>query len=65
MAIAFFISSTRKGPKFRMLKLNKETMVATLQGETGVPFERKIDQASLDLYGYRVVKEELPETAAA
>ena len=59
MAVLWFLESTKApGLRFRIIKLDKATQRATLQGDTGVPFDRDISQVSLDKYGYRVVKEE-------
>lgn len=59
--MAWALESTKaKGLLFRILKLDKATMRATLQGDTGVPFERDITQASLDKFGYRIVKIDEP-----
>lgn len=57
MAKTFYLEHTKHtGLRFKILKLNKETMHATLQGDTGVPFDRDISEASLTKYGYRVIK---------
>ena len=53
----WYLESTKApGLRFRILKLDKANQRATLQGDTGVPFDRDISQVSLDKYGYRVVK---------
>jgi hypothetical protein len=59
----YLVSTKAKGLKFKILKLNKETMRADLQGDTGVPFERDISQATLDKYGYVITKIDEPVPA--
>jgi len=55
--MAWYLESTKaKGLRFKIVKLDRETMKATLQGDTGIPFERDISEATLEKYGYRVVK---------
>lgn len=55
--MAFFIESTRKpGLRYKVVKLDKSTMRATLLGELEVPFERVLDAVSLEKYGYKIVK---------
>jgi hypothetical protein len=62
--MAFFLESTRKpGLRYRVAKLDKATMRATLVGELNVPFERVLDAASLEKYGYKIVK--VPDEAVA
>jgi hypothetical protein len=59
MAAEWFLESkTAKGLRFKIVKLDRATMRATLQGDTGVPFERSIAQAELDKFGYTIVKRE-------
>lgn len=58
MKIWYLESTKAPGLRFRIVKLDKATQRATLQGDTGVPFERDISQVSLDKYGYKVVREE-------
>lgn len=59
MAAQWFLQSTKaKGLRFKIVKLDRSTMKATLQGETGVPFERDISEAALAKYGYTIVKQE-------
>lgn len=56
--MAFYLQSTKvPGLRFKIVKLNKETMRAELMGDTQVPFERDISQETLDKYGYTIVKE--------
>ena len=56
MAKTFYLESTKaKGLRFKIVKLNKETMRATLQGDTGVPFEHDISEAALTKFGYKVI----------
>ena len=50
----FLVSTKAKGLEFEIIKLDRDAMRATLQGETGVPFETSIQQAELDKYGYTV-----------
>lgn len=59
MAASWYLESTKApGLRFKIVKLDKATMRATLQGDTGVPFDRDIGQESLDKYGYKIVKRE-------
>lgn len=59
MAVEWFLESTKaKGLRFKIVKLDRATMKATLQGDTGVPFERSIAQPELEKYGYTIVKKE-------
>jgi hypothetical protein len=59
MAAAWYLESTKApGLKFKIVKLDRTTMRATLLGDTGVPFDRDIGQESLDKYGYKIVKRE-------
>lgn len=63
MAKRFFLASTKaKGLRFEVMKLDKANMRATLQGDTGVPFETSIDEKTLTELGYRV---EVVDDAAA
>lgn len=59
MADWFLEHTKAKGLRFKIIKLDKANMRATLQGDTGVPFERDISQATLDKYGYVIVKGEV------
>jgi hypothetical protein len=61
--VFWLVSTKAKGLKFRVLKLNKEEKRATLQGETGVPFETGIAQEQLDKLGYiiEITNEEVPD----
>lgn len=65
MAEWFLESTKAKGLRFKIVKLDRQTMRATLQGPTGVPFERSIAQDELEKYGYKIVKQAAPETAPA
>lgn len=57
MATQWYLESTKaEGLRFKILKLNKETMRAELLGDTGVPFERSIAGDVLEKYGYKIVK---------
>lgn len=59
MAAVWYLESTKApGLRFRIVTLDKSTMRATLQGDTGVPFDRDIGQETLDKYGYKIVKRE-------
>ena len=59
MAASWYLESTKApGLRFKIVKLDKATMRATLQGDTGVPFDREIGQETLDKYGYKIVKRE-------
>lgn len=62
--MAWFLVSTKSpGLKFRIVKLDKQTMRATLRGATGTDFERDISQETLDKLGYKIaqVEEEVKE----
>ena len=50
----FLVSTKAKGLEFEIVDLDKDNMRATLQGETGVPFQTSIRQDELDKYGYTV-----------
>lgn len=55
----WYLESTKApGLRFKVLKLDRQTMIATLVGATEVPFDRNIGQETLDKYGYKVVKVE-------
>lgn len=59
MATEWFLESTKaKGLRFKIVKLDRFTMKATLQGDTGVPFERDISNETLEKFGYKIVKQE-------
>lgn len=61
MMAQWFLESTKApGLRFKIVKLDKVNMRAVLQGDTGVPFERDISQATLDKFGYKIVKAEEP-----
>lgn len=56
MAKRFYLESTKaEGLSFRILKLDRNSMLAQLLGDTGVPFERVLTDDVLNKYGYRVV----------
>lgn len=63
--VFWLVSSKVKGLKFRVLKLDKENMKATLEGDTGVPFETSIAPEALEKLGYTVAitQEEVPDDA--
>ena len=62
MAVEWFLESTKaKGLRFKIVRLDRATMKATLQGDTGVPFERSIAPAELEKFGYTIVKREAPQ----
>jgi hypothetical protein len=66
MAKRIFLDSTKApGLRFRILKLNKETMQATLLGDTGVPFDRVLTDDVMKKYGYKVTVEVVEEEATA
>lgn len=68
MAKKRFLNSTKaKGLKFEVLKVNKEVdpPIATLRGDTGVPFEIRLTQETLEKYGYEVLIVEEPVVADA
>lgn len=52
----YLVSTKAPGLKFRIVKLDKSTMRATLSGATGTEFERDISQETLDKLGYQIVK---------
>lgn len=55
--MAWYLESTKaKGLQFKIVKLDKVAKRATLEGPTGMPFERDISQEALDKYGYRVIQ---------
>lgn len=59
--MAWYLQSTKApGLQFRIVQLDKATMRATLQGPAAAPFERDISQATLDKYGYRIIKVDDP-----
>jgi len=66
MAKRFFLVSTKaKGLQFEVVKLDKANMRATLQGDTGVPFETSIDEKTLAELGYQVKIVDAAAEAAA
>lgn len=58
----FLISTKAPGLKFEIVKLDKQTMRATLKGATGVEFEKDITQDVLDKLGYTIQKVEAQAT---
>ena len=57
MAASWYLESVKApGLRFKIVKLDKATMRATLQGDTGVPFERSITEEELAKYGYKIVQ---------
>lgn len=61
MVAQFFVQSTQVPErKFRIIALDKETMIATLEGIEAT-FEQKIDKATLTRLGYTITKEEVPD----
>lgn len=54
----YLVSTKMPNLKFKIVTLDKSTMRATLQGDTGVPFERDISQETLDKFGYRIEVQE-------
>lgn len=55
--MAWYLESTKaRGLRFKIVKLDKATMRATLEGDTGVPFERDISADTLAKYGYKILK---------
>ena len=64
--MAFYLEHKQAKLRFKILKLDKTTMIATLQGTgSDTPFTRSIKQEDLDKYGYTVVKvDEAPVPAA-
>lgn len=60
MAVEWYLESTKaKGLRFKIVKLDRATMKATLVGDTGVPFERDISQPQLEKFGYTIAKREV------
>lgn len=64
--VFWLVSTKAKGLKFRVTQLDRDTMMATLQGDTGVPFQTSINQETLDQFGYRIdiTQEEVGDDAA-
>lgn len=55
--MAWYLESIKApGLVFKIVKLDKVAKRATLEGPTGLAFERDISQESLDKYGYRVIQ---------
>lgn len=59
----FLVSTKAPGLKFRVVKLDKQTMRAVLRGATGSEFERDISQETLDKLGYQIVQIDEQEAA--
>lgn len=59
--MAWYVVSTKaKGLRFKIVKLDRTTMRATLKGATGAEFERDLTQETLDKLGYTIVKVDEP-----
>jgi hypothetical protein len=55
--MAWYVESTKApGLRFRIVKLDKTSMHATLKGDTGVEFEKTLTQDVLDKFGYKVIQ---------
>jgi hypothetical protein len=52
--VFWLVSTKAKGLKFKVLQLDKESMQATLEGDTGVPFVTSITPDALTKLGYEV-----------
>lgn len=62
--MAWYVVSTKApGLKFRIVKLDKNSMQATLKGDTGVEFDKTLTQDVLDKFGYRI--ERIKDAVAA
>lgn len=50
----FLVSTKAKGLKFEILKVNQNLNppMATLQGDTGIPFDIPLTEETLNKYGY-------------
>jgi hypothetical protein len=61
--VFWLVSTKAKGLKFKIVSLDRDNMRATLQGDTGVPFETSVSQDVLDKLGYVVetTMEEVPD----
>lgn len=60
----YLVSTKAKGLKFEVVKLDRESMKATLKGETGVAFDMQISQDVLEKYGYTVEIVEVEDAEA-
>lgn len=56
------VSTKAPGLRFRIVKLDKATMRATLIGDTGVEFERTLSEAELEKFGFSIEKVPKSET---
>jgi len=45
--------------RFKVNKYDKDTKLGTLEGEFGAVFSRDLSKASLEKYGYKLVKSEV------
>lgn len=55
--MAWYLNSTKApGLRFKILKLDKATLKATLEGDTGISFDRNIGPETLEKYGYEIVE---------
>ena len=55
----FYLQSTKaKGLQFKIVKLDKESMIATLKGDTGVEFTQSVKPDNLAKFGYEVLSRE-------
>lgn len=55
--MAFYLVHKSNKLRFKIIGLDKATMVATLQGDSSpVPFTQSVKQDNLDKYGYSIVK---------
>jgi hypothetical protein len=62
MSRQWFLESTKApGLRFKIVKLDKETLRAELMGDTGVAFERDISGDALAKYGYQIIKVEVSD----
>lgn len=63
--MTWYLKSTKHpNLKFKIVRFDKETKRAMLQGETGVAFPQILSQENLTKYGYAVVKGEPDEQPA-
>jgi N-acetyl-anhydromuramyl-L-alanine amidase AmpD len=61
----FYLKSTKaKDLRFKVVHLDKATMRATLQGDTGAPFETSVTEENLKKYGYEIEVVMEPDHAA-
>lgn len=54
----YLVSTKAPDLKFKIVQLDRDTMRATLQGDTGVPFDRVISQDVLEKYGYKIERQD-------